>query len=427
MNQELKAILNEIKAIAKEKGVHPQEIKKAAVLKSGSIKEWSLRKFGSYASILNAHFPVTSKALASISENSEKTSYIAKLEKKLGNKEKFEERVIEIFKENLLAVRPIKLKNVKKQKSKVKREIVVQLNDSHFGLNVFPDEINDLNSYGWQEACRRTAMVIREAVDFKPHTRNEVEKVHLVLNGDMIAGLIHGINTKSIDLYVYQLNGLLHILTHAVSYLLANFKEVEIHGISGNHEDAVHKREGGNRVTTEKFDSYSNTSYYGLSAVFKDNKRVSFNFPKTPYVFFNLPGGRAMAVHGDVVFSKALGNPGTSINVKAISDAIRKFNAGEVARGRIPVKLVLFGHVHSYAHFITSDGVEVYVAPSLSGVDGYAHGLDINNNFIGQVVFESTPKYILGDSRLIRVGDADKDKNLDSIIPTYNQGLKWQK
>jgi len=34
---------------------------------------------------------------------------------------------------------------------------------------------------------------------------------------------------------------------------------------------------------------------------------------------------------------------------------------------------VLFGHTHSYAHFITNDGVEIYNAPSLSGLDAYAH------------------------------------------------------
>src|SRR5258708_40174716 len=95
---------------------------------------------------------------------------------------------------------------------------------------------------------------------------------------------------------------------------------------------------------------------------------------------------------------------------------------------RPPVKLVLFGHVHNFAHFITSDGVEVYIAPSLSGTDGHSFGsYNANTNTIGQVLFESTPKFILGDSRLVRLKEADNDSTLDELIPIYHNSLKWQK
>ena len=134
-----------------------------------------------------------------------------------------------------------------------------------------------------------------------------------------------------------------------------------------------------------------------------------------------------MFAHGDHVFSKAIGNVGTAINVKALSIAIKNFNSGEVVKGNAPIKLLLLGHVHCYAHFITDDDVEVYIAPSLSGADSYSHSLTINTNFAAQVVFESTPEFILGDSRLIRVLKADKLSELDKIIPTYNKELKWIK
>ena len=136
----------------------------------------------------------------------------------------------------------------------------------------------------------------------------------------------------------------------------------------------------------------------------------------------------AVVAHGDTLFSRALGNPGTSINVKSLSNEIRAWNAAEVSRGRAPVKLLLFGHVHSYAHFITADGVEVYIAPSLSGTDAYSHGaFNANTNLVGQVVFESTPNFIMGDSRLIRLNSADKDASLDRLIPIYENSLKWKK
>jgi len=427
MNKELKHIISEIKRVAKQEDILPSEVTKSKLLSNSELKEWDLRKFGGLSSIIKANFPIENKSLGDIASLKEAQSYISKLEKRVGLKEKFEQEVKDIFSEKLKPLPKIKLINPKKQKTKRKRDLVMMLNDTHFGLKVEPEEVNGVNKFDWTEACRRVAMVLAETIDFKPHTRDEVETVHLVLAGDLQSGLIHGLNTKGIELYVHQMNGTVHILTYVISHLLANFKNVKIHGISGNHSDAVHKREHGKRVVSEKYDSYENTCFYALSAIFKDNNRATFNYPKTPYAFMDLAGGRAMIAHGDVLFSKQLGNPGSNINVKGLSEEIRKFNTSEIAMGRDPVKLVLFGHTHCMAHFITSDGVEVYNAPSLSGVDGYAHSLNINNNFIGQLVFESTKDFILGDHRLVRVNKADTNSELDKLIPIFGKELAWKK
>jgi hypothetical protein len=222
------------------------------------------------------------------------------------------------------------------------------------------------------------------------------------------------------------MNAFVHILSNAIEYLRQDFALINVYGIAGNHDRLTHK-EHGKRAINEIYDSFANIGFYALSAIFKNAKDVTFDFPKTPYVFMNLPAGRAMVAHGDHVFSKGLGNVGKSINVAGLTNAIRDFNNGEIAKGSKPIKLLLLGHVHCFAHFITVDGVEVYVAPSLSGIDAFAHSLTINNNVSAQVVFESTPKFILGDSRLIRLHEADLDSSLDAIIPVYNKDLKCLK
>ena len=205
----------------------------------------------------------------------------------------------------------------------------------------------------------------------------------------------------------------------------SNYKKVNVVCTPGNHGNAIHKREGGNRVIVETYDSYANMVYYALSASFRDTKNVEFKVPKTHYAFHDSIGGRMMITHGDVQFSRALGNPGTSLNVKSLSDAITRFNAGEVAAGRKPVDLIMFGHVHFYSDFYTPCGVRVVTNPSLSGTDGFAHSLGINNSTSAQVLFESTKDYILGDSRLVQLNEADDMKSLDKIIPTFNKELKW--
>jgi hypothetical protein len=224
---------------------------------------------------------------------------------------------------------------------------------------------------------------------------------------------------------VHQLNAALHIFTYVIQNLMTEYNQIEIHGIAGNHDRAVHKNHG-KRVVSEVYDSYANSIFYGLSTAFRNNEQVSFNFPKTPYGFIDLPAGRAMYAHGDHVFSSSLGNPGKAINVKSLTESIRNFNAGEIAKGNPPIKLLLLGHVHVFAHFITTDGVEVYISPCLSGLDSFAHSLTINNSFVAQPIFESTKDFILGDCRLIRLNKADDDKELDKIIPVYEKELKFK-
>ena len=330
--------------------------------------------------------------------------------------------------ENLQPLPKIKQRSFKPVNSEQERQIVLMLNDTHYGLIVNSDEVNEVNSFGWQQACRRTAMMLKETLNYKVHNRNQVTKVHLVLNGDLIQGIIHGLQMDQMEKSVHQVNGAVHILTYLIANLASEFKQVEVHGLCGNHEDMPHKREHGKRVSSEKYDSYANIIFYGLSTAFRDISHIKFNFTKGLFVSIDLPAGRCGVCHGDTLFSRALGNPGTNINVKSLSDEIRKFNNAEVSRGRLPIKLFLFGHVHTMAHFITTDGVEVYVAPSLSGTDGHSHGsYNANTNLIAQVLFESTPFFIMGDTRLVRLDKADADSSLDLLIPVFKNELKWQK
>jgi hypothetical protein len=424
-----KIIAELIKRTAKELGKNPHEINKSQLLKADTnLTDWTLRGLGGLQAIKERFFPVTTKDLVEISETKDVNLYIKQLEAKVATKESFQQKLLLSVQSSLKPLPKIVPKKFKPSSIEQERQIVLMLNDTHFGLIVHSDEVNEVNSFGWTQACRRTAMMLKETLNYKVHNRNQVSKVHLILNGDLIQGVIHGLQMDQMEKSIYQVNGAVHILTHLIAGLAQEFKEVEVHGICGNHEDALHKRDHGKRVASEKYDSYANIIFYALSAGFRLSDQVKFNFTKGLHLSIDLPAGRALVAHGDTLFSRALGNPGTVLNVKALSGAIREWNAGELAKGRPPAKLLLFGHVHSYASFITPDGVMVYIAPSLSGTDGYSHGsFNANTNITGQVVFESTPKFIMGDSRLVRLNDADNDSNLDSLIPVYKNSLKWSK
>lgn len=427
-----KKIADLIKAAATENNIRPQEVNKKHItaLENGP-SNWELRKAlagSSIGAVQTRFFPITEKQLVEVAETTEYNNKVKSLENKLANREYFETKLLEAIDKHIKPLPKIQQKKFKPTSTKQERQLVVMLNDTHYGLLVHPDEVNGVNAFGWEQACRRSAMMLKETLNFKAHNRDQVTKVNLVLNGDLIQGIIHGLMYQQMEKAVFQFNGAVHILTHIINMLAQEFKEVEVHGMCGNHEDQPHKREGGKRVNSEKYDSYSNMIFFALSSAFRNNSHVHFNVTKGLFLTMNLPGGRAGICHGDTLFSRALGNVGANINVKNLSEEIRKFNEGEVSRGKTPIKLFLFGHVHNFANFITNGGVEVYVAPSLSGTDGHSHGsYNANSNLIGQVIFESTPKFIMGDSRLIRLQDADNDVSLDDLIPVYKNSLKWTK
>ncbi len=424
-NSYVQQVIDALSLAANETGKSEREVTKNEVMEYAT--DYALKRAGNLNAVKNAYFPLTGKDLAGIQRTKDEKSYIDHLEKTIGKTTLLSEEIKQIVTTNFKPISKIKPTSLKqKTKNPIKREMVAMLNDTHIGVVVDPEEINNANSFDFKEAGRRFAFFAKEVSNYKLHARSETKKLHLILNGDLIAGIIHGLATRSIHLLTHQMNAAIHIFGHTIGHLAKDFNEIEVHGIAGNHCRMVHK-EGGKRAVAEVYDSYANIIFYALSAMFQNNKQISFNFPKTPYGFINLPAGRAMYAHGDHIFSKYLGNPGTTINVKSLSSAIKDFNAGELAQGRDPVKLILFAHVHVFAHFITNDGVEVYISPSLSGLDQFAHSLTINNNFIAQPVFESTKDYIMGDSRLIRLNKADNDATLDKIIPEYKKELKWKK
>jgi len=423
MKSEIQRIKDAIELAAKSADIHPRQVTKLMVLEADeTISDWMLRKCGGLSAVKN-NFPMTNKDLADIRGQKETTAYINDLEKRVSEKEHFEKELISNL-NKIVSPKLVKPYVAKVKRNKLNRHIVAMLNDVHYGLVVDPVEVGMVNKFGWKEAGRRTACFITQLVDYKADKRDQVECLHLILNGDMIQGMIHDLTARTAELLIHQVNGAVHILGHSISHLAANYKKVVIHGVSGNHDDATHRREGG-RVLSHKYDSYTNMVYYALSAMFRNQKNVEFHFPKSLYGTIDLPAGRIGFTHGDTMFSSTLGNPSKRLNTGGLSDALSRFNSGEIEKDNPKIKLFLFGHVHSHAEFTTFDGTRVMVAPSLSGVDSFASSLAINHNQVGQLMFESTKDHLIGDKRLAELIEADNNTSLDKIIPIFDNKLSW--
>lgn len=408
-----------IETVAKELGIPEYEVTKKQI--SHLVSDHTFKLSGGIELVKKAYFPVPNKDLSGIIDAKEKSKQVNQQEMKVGRNLLFKEKLLETLEKN---IKPIKINSILKpsKKKHLEREVVVSINDAHYGCIVAPEEVGGSNRFDWEIACRRTAFLAQQVIDYKIEKRSEVKQLHVVLNGDILQGAIHDLTARTAELIAFQQIGAMHILTHFISAVAQHYPKVIVHGISGNHDDMPHRREGG-RVTSHKYDSFVSPVFAGLSLAFKNCKHISFNFPKSLFIDINLPGGRMLVTHGDTMFSRQLGNPGSSLNIAGLSDAINRFNTGEINKGNSPFKLMLFGHVHNHVHFTTFDGVKVYIPPSLSGIDSYAHSLGINNNQSGQLIFESTKNHILGDARLVDLLRADSNDELDKIIPVYTNNL----
>jgi hypothetical protein len=420
------SLIKLMKKVSNDLGVHPHQLKLSDLRDvQDNLTDWSLRPFGGLKG-LKLYFdpPVADHATLFEQKNLSKGS------KSKLNKKEVEEYEKLLSSEILKKISPVKVKSYKPKssgnKKEIKRHVVAMLNDIHIGLKVDKDEVDGINEFNFEIASRRIAMFIKEVCEYKHERRDSVERMHLLLNGDLIAGVIHGLLSRDLELLTHQTNGAIHILSNAISRLAENFKNVTVYFSTGNHGDLPTRREGGHRVTSQIYDSIEAQIFYAISAAHRKTKNVTFKCNKTTYMDIDLPSGRAIFTHGHIMFSKQLGNPGRNINVKGLSESIMKFNNGEKKKGRAPVKLILLGHTHANFSFVTEDGVKVYNAPSLSGVDSFAFQLGIVHNMIGQLVFESTDKYMFGDSRLVEVQEADKNSSLDKIIAPYNYDLVYK-
>lgn len=420
-------VLSELERIGNEISKHPRDVTRSELVNnSDKVTDYMLRKLPGLPQIKAVAYPFEKDYKAKY-ETAETSSYISKLEKKLGEKESLED----IFKKEVISkIKPLKVK-VPKLKAKPKksnpRHVVAMLNDLHIGLKVDPAEVGNLNEFNFTIASRRISYFIQQVCNYKKHRRNEHEVLHLLLNGDNVAGLIHNLMGNDLEMLTHQFNGAVHILSQVIALVAQEYKHVKVYNLGGNHSDHLHRREHGKRVSSQVYDNLESQIFYALSVAHSKTSNVEFLTTKDIYQDIQLPSGRAIMSHGHLMFAKQIGNPGTSINVKGLGTAIGDWNASQRRMGKEEAKLVLLGHSHVMYNVITKDNVHVYGAPSLCGIDSYAYSIGVTNNCVGQVLFESTNDYIMGDTRLVMVNEADKDASMDKVITPYKYELTYRK
>ena len=408
-----------MKNIAKELEKNPADITPAQFWANDeeSLPEWEVRRVGGFTNLKNLYFPKESSKEEFVAKRTGDLlkDRVKKVQDDLGTRRLIADELTANLKEIVNKIDFKLHKTLPKPKKSVKSErtIIAHLSDTHYGCNIDHSEMGGLNEYNWQIASRRTALFFKQIVDYKPQHRDQTDVV-LLVNGDIIAGMIH--NTEwFVDLLTTQFAGTLSTLCQGISYLAQNFKRVRVIMTPGNHGRSTHKSDNG-RATTHKWDSYETQIFIAVREVMKAKcPNVEVEVPDSPFAIFKAQGHTYFVTHSDTVIN--VGNPGAALNMKSINNQINKLNASELG-GDAKFDAVICGHIHTPTLQLMESGCMLILNGCLSGLDPYALSIGIFDSNPTQQLFEATEKHAVGDVRFIQVKEADKDASLDKIIET---------
>ena len=349
--QDIKNAVVEAAALAE---IHPQEVTLAHLTAYDErITSWSLRKFGGITTI-KRNFPMTNKELGEIKSQKDAASYIAKLERMLGDKETIEKMLLKSVEDLKKNLPKFKVRRAKKPSASKKKPMTVELmiSDVHYGK--LTDTFN-------LEVCRErmrelTAVFISE-VQQKQKTFN-VEKIIVALIGDIIENFtMHGIesatgcefgNSKQVQ---EAIESLFYDVLVPISELGI---PVQVPCVTGNH-DRLDVKKTMNKPGESNFTWIIYNMLQTLAKAHK-LKNVKFDITKDSFLVLDVYGTNILYEHGDELRNI---QHGTVLN--HLEKRGRQLNK--------PLHMIRLGHFHQY---LCVNRGQIVINESVCGQDSYA-------------------------------------------------------
>jgi len=297
-------------------------------------------------------------------------------------------------------------------KDSVQRMVTLVLSDLHLGSNLDPREVP--HRFGAVEEARRLAWVTKSVCEFKRDYRKQT-KLTVLLLGDLIKGLIHA--SASGAKLAEQVADAVWLLYQVFVILGSQYRSVAILCSSGNHDrnPGVHA----DRAINDKWDSFATHIYIAIKAALAHIDNVTVEIPRTPFVEYSpFAGQRVYATHGDTCLS--VGNVGRSLNTEHLESQMLAINDGETQRGKESYRLFIVGHGHVGMLSYPATGA-LCTNGCLIPPDPFTVSIAHPSSRNGQYLIESTPDFLVGDSRFVQVGPKqDQAAALDKIIRPWN-------
>lgn len=275
---------------------------------------------------------------------------------------------------------------------------VLFISDIHYGENINPNSIDEINCYNKDVANKRiermTSRVIRK---LKDHNEN-YPGIVLCRGGDFISGDIHKELKETNDLPALPATTELAAQEiRMIEHFKKAFKNVWIISVFGNHGRNVEKPQS--KLNYEH--SYDVITTMFIEKHFEDDENVSFYTPKSGDAYFNIFDHTFLLTHGDRIGSRGgKGFIGVSATIARGQHKVRQ----SYAQIKKPIDYLLIGHFHSpiqLEHTLANG--------CLVGYSEFARDLRIEPEEASQTLFMVNPKYGVIDICKIIVSDMKED------------------
>lgn len=396
--------------VSRETGVPVCKLTPAKYKEEGAFTAEEIKKNGGFSNIVTAY--LTSPQPTIQYSRKIKAAYIRRLEAKVSSQEYLVEQLINSVKEEIKK-NPIKINRYHapkvKRKTDPKRELVIVISDTHFGLDISIKE-NGINAYNWTVAANRMAeyaLAIKQiAEDIK------IDKAHICIGGDIAQGVVYTTD-KGTHALITQILGSMHILANFIEFCASVFSEITVHCTPDNHMRQPSKKRDG--LISQKWDSYSTILHVLLHTHFRNTSRISFNVPLTPYTLVKIFDFTFLLTHGDTVLNIPF--PTKILPIEKITSEMSRL----VSSG-ITDKLdgVIIGHLHTPLSMPLNNGGHLIINGTASGTDNYSLSRGYLYNNPTQVAFLVNKNTGIEAVYTVKLNPLNNPKKtLNEIIPPF--------
>lgn len=323
-----------------------------------------------------------------------------------------DDMVIDIFRDELgkaygekftINIRPTKQKL---NSASVAEEAVLVISDTHVGKLVEPNETNGFGLYNplrflakLQHLENTVAHIIEEKN--KCPIGNPVQKLHVMLLGDLVDGMLNHAEEIPGHTYVSQQVHLAALaFFQTISRLALVVDEVAVYGVGGNHARWPNQKKP---PTTGRFSNLDTIVLEWLQSLFcvSPVKNVTFRLERSLHQIIDILGTRICVSHGDHLRGgdKAMGVP-----IHAIAREINSMTQRLAARMQPVPRYYIVADKHKRIELPTARG-SFMVNGAFPGTDGYSISGGFSETLPEQLFFGLHPRIGKSWSYNLNVGD----------------------
>jgi hypothetical protein len=313
--------------------------------------------------VLSGHLYKTNKSLVNCRDQN---NVLRKQIREMARCEEMESRIVTSLKENLeeLSFELPKKSNKNTIKDNFNDLCLMCLSDLHVGNLTESADVGGLNQYNFDTFEKRLDKMFKEV------RKSKATKLHIVILGDILQGVIHNNDLIGEQPTVKALVDFVKIFTEKVTSIFYDFQEIEVTLTNGNHsrlqeKPVYHKK-------TFDFD-------YIIYEFLKKMLMVEVNYDRSGYNLIELPNKKyAFAFHGDTL---------RKYNPLNISEVIKATELCRQIFNKEP-QLLLSGHFHQYCSTLLPNGGKAISVGTMMGMDSYAFNSGFVNTPPSQVILE---------------------------------------